>query len=229
MIRSFLKKGLGKILGGGSQPPAEPKAYPFKYEGKEQAARAEADRLAATSEDHGHSHSHDHAPEPTPEPVEAAPQAAPEPQAEPQAAPSAMPSDDELALTSVPEIKKLLAEFGIKPRSKANKAELIQLLKEAHGGGSATQEEDATPAPATTTGGLDPAEVQELLDDMVRPALQADGGDIQLVKVDGMDVHVQLVGACTTCPSSIMTMKMGVEALFKEEFPGFGELIQING
>lgn len=69
-------------------------------------------------------------------------------------------------------------------------------------------------------------EVQELLDDMVRPALQGDGGDITLIKVENNDIHVKLVGACSTCPSSIMTMKMGVEALLREEFPHMGELVQ---
>ncbi|MCB9746096.1 MAG: NifU family protein [Alphaproteobacteria bacterium] len=63
---------------------------------------------------------------------------------------------------------------------------------------------------------------------MVRPALQADGGDIALIKIEGVDVYVKLVGSCSTCPSSIMTMKAGVEALFKEEFPGMGELIQVG-
>ena len=71
-------------------------------------------------------------------------------------------------------------------------------------------------------------EVWELLDEMVRPALQSDGGDITLVKVENNDVHVQLVGACSTCPSSIMTMKMGVEALLREEFPQMRELVQVG-
>ena len=69
-------------------------------------------------------------------------------------------------------------------------------------------------------------EVWELLDDMVRPALQGDGGDITLIKVEDNDVHVRLTGACSTCPSSIMTMKMGVEALLREEFPHMRELVQ---
>lgn len=68
--------------------------------------------------------------------------------------------------------------------------------------------------------------VQEILDDMVRPALQGDGGDITLLKVEDNNIHVKLVGACSTCPSSIMTMKMGVEALLREEFPGMKELVQ---
>ena len=70
--------------------------------------------------------------------------------------------------------------------------------------------------------------VQEILDDMVRPALQGDGGDISLLKIEDNDVYVKLVGACTTCPSSIMTMKMGVEALLREEFPSMRELIQVD-
>ena len=70
--------------------------------------------------------------------------------------------------------------------------------------------------------------IQEVFDDMVRPALQADGGDIALVKIEKSDIYVRLVGACNTCPSAVMTMKLGVEALLKEEFPGMGELIQMD-
>lgn len=70
--------------------------------------------------------------------------------------------------------------------------------------------------------------VQEILDEMVRPALQGDGGDISLIKVEDNNVYVKLVGACSTCPSSIMTMKMGVEALLKEEFPAMNELVDVG-
>jgi Fe-S cluster biogenesis protein NfuA len=71
--------------------------------------------------------------------------------------------------------------------------------------------------------------VKEIMDEMVRPALQGDGGDITLIKVENNDIFVKLVGACSTCPSSIMTMKKGVEALLKEEFPMMGSLIQVDG
>ena len=71
-------------------------------------------------------------------------------------------------------------------------------------------------------------DVQAILDDMVRPALQGDGGDISLLKVEDRRIYVRLVGACSTCPSSIMTMKLGVEALLKEEFPQMEELIQVE-
>jgi Fe-S cluster biogenesis protein NfuA len=70
--------------------------------------------------------------------------------------------------------------------------------------------------------------VQDILDDMVRPALQGDGGDIRLIKVEDNNIYVKLVGSCSTCPSSIMTMKMGVEALLKEEFPMMNELVQVD-
>jgi Fe-S cluster biogenesis protein NfuA len=72
------------------------------------------------------------------------------------------------------------------------------------------------------------AAVQEIMDEMVRPALQGDGGDITLIRIENNDVYVKLVGSCSTCPSSIMTMKMGVEALLKEEFPIMGSLIQVE-
>ena len=56
--------------------------------------------------------------------------------------------------------------------------------------------------------------------DMVRPSLQADGGDVELVAVsdDGV-VSVKLTGACAGCPMSEMTLKMGIENYLKKEIP----------
>lgn len=88
-----------------------------------------------------------------------------------------------------------------------------------------TAESDAAPADGPV---MTYDEVWELLDEMVRPALQSDGGDISLIKVEDNNVHVKLVGACSTCPSSIMTMKMGVEALLREEFPHMQDLVQVD-
>jgi Fe-S cluster biogenesis protein NfuA len=54
----------------------------------------------------------------------------------------------------------------------------------------------------------------------VRPALQADGGDVQLVDVDDEGlVKVQLMGACGGCPMSQMTLKMGIEKILKQSVP----------
>ncbi|MCP4648976.1 MAG: NifU family protein [PVC group bacterium] len=62
-------------------------------------------------------------------------------------------------------------------------------------------------------------EVEKVLE-QVRPALQADGGDVELVDVteDGI-VKVQLKGACGCCPMSQMTLKMGIEKKLKEAIP----------
>ena len=60
--------------------------------------------------------------------------------------------------------------------------------------------------------------IQEALD-KIRPALQADGGDVELVEVEDGVVKVRLQGACCGCPMSQMTLKMGIEARLKEEFP----------
>ena len=75
---------------------------------------------------------------------------------------------------------------------------------------------------------LSAEKVQEVLDEMVRPALQGDGGDITLVRIESNNIYVRLVGSCKSCPSSIATMRMGVEALLKEEFPAMNELIQVD-
>jgi Fe-S cluster biogenesis protein NfuA len=62
--------------------------------------------------------------------------------------------------------------------------------------------------------------------DLIRPALQNDGGDIELVGVDETTgvVKVKLVGACGGCPMSQMTLRMGVERVLKEEVPEVTEV-----
>ncbi len=56
--------------------------------------------------------------------------------------------------------------------------------------------------------------------DAIRPALQADGGDIVFKSIDDDGVvHVELVGACGTCPVSTMTLKAGVERIIKDRVP----------
>jgi Fe-S cluster biogenesis protein NfuA len=69
-------------------------------------------------------------------------------------------------------------------------------------------------------------EVRKVLD-TIRPALQADGGDVELIDVteDGV-VKVKLVGACGHCPMSTMTLKMGIERTLKDKVPGVKEVIQ---
>jgi Fe-S cluster biogenesis protein NfuA len=61
-------------------------------------------------------------------------------------------------------------------------------------------------------------EVEEVLKG-IRPALQADGGDVELVDVVGGVVKVRLKGACGSCPMANMTLKHGIEAALKERIP----------
>jgi Fe-S cluster biogenesis protein NfuA len=71
---------------------------------------------------------------------------------------------------------------------------------------------------------LDPAEMnQRIIDaiELIRPALQSDGGDIVFGELDADGVvHVTLVGACGTCPISMQTLKAGVERIIMDRVPG---------
>ena len=60
--------------------------------------------------------------------------------------------------------------------------------------------------------------IQKALD-KIRPMLQADGGDVELVDVQDGVVKVRLQGACAGCPMSQMTLKNGIEKILKEEIP----------
>ncbi len=60
--------------------------------------------------------------------------------------------------------------------------------------------------------------------DSIRPALMADGGNVELVAVEDGIVKVRLQGACGTCPSALMTLKQGIEVRVKEEVPEISEV-----
>lgn len=68
--------------------------------------------------------------------------------------------------------------------------------------------------------------VQEVIE-MIRPSLQADGGDIELVDVVDDIVQVRLQGACGVCPSSIYTLKLGVERILTERIPEVKEVVAV--
>ena len=61
----------------------------------------------------------------------------------------------------------------------------------------------------------------------IRPALQADGGDVELIDVNDGTVQVKLTGACAGCPMSTMTLKMGIERKLKEEVPEIKEVVAL--
>ncbi|MBN1474668.1 MAG: NifU family protein [Syntrophaceae bacterium] len=70
-------------------------------------------------------------------------------------------------------------------------------------------------------------EVQKAIE-LIRPGLQADGGDVELVDVtsDGV-VKVKLTGACQGCPMSQMTLKMGIEKVIKSKVPDIKEVVSV--
>jgi Fe-S cluster biogenesis protein NfuA len=67
--------------------------------------------------------------------------------------------------------------------------------------------------------------VQEAID-KIRPALQRDGGDVELVSVEDGVVKVRLQGACKGCPMSQMTLKNGIEKFLQKEIP---EVVRVEG
>jgi Fe-S cluster biogenesis protein NfuA len=69
-------------------------------------------------------------------------------------------------------------------------------------------------------------EVLEVLDKL-RPFLQRDGGDVELVDVDEGIVKLKLMGACGSCPSSTITLKAGIERALLEEVEGVQEVMQV--
>ncbi|MBW4512979.1 MAG: NifU family protein [Scytonematopsis contorta HA4267-MV1] len=68
--------------------------------------------------------------------------------------------------------------------------------------------------------------VETVLDEM-RPYLISDGGNVELVDIDGPIVKLRLQGACGSCPSSTMTLRMGIERRLKEMIPEIAEIEQI--
>ncbi len=80
-----------------------------------------------------------------------------------------------------------------------------------------------------SAGGTVTERVQGVID-QIRPLLQADGGDIELVGVDEETqvVSVRLQGACKGCPGAAMTLKMGVERHLREKVPEVSEVVAVE-
>lgn len=83
--------------------------------------------------------------------------------------------------------------------------------KEGHGGGDTEIEK----------------KIRQILDEEIRPAVAMDGGDITFYGYDNGIVTLHLQGSCSTCPSSIMTLKMGVENRLRSLIPEVREVVQI--
>ncbi|EHA60183.1 MAG: NifU family protein [Synechococcus sp.] len=79
---------------------------------------------------------------------------------------------------------------------------------------------------STETMALTNENVEKVLDEL-RPFLMADGGNVEVVEIDGPIVKVRLQGACGSCPSSTMTLKMGIERKMRESIPEVSEVVQV--
>lgn len=70
--------------------------------------------------------------------------------------------------------------------------------------------------------------MRRVLEDKIRPGVQLDGGDIELVSVlDGI-VTIRLFGACEGCPMSPVTLRAGVERILREEFPDIHDVVAVE-
>jgi Fe-S cluster biogenesis protein NfuA len=69
-------------------------------------------------------------------------------------------------------------------------------------------------------------QVEKILNE-IRPSLQADGGDVELIDVQDGTVKVKLKGSCAGCPMSSMTLKMGIERMLKEQIKEVKEVVSV--
>jgi Fe-S cluster biogenesis protein NfuA len=76
-------------------------------------------------------------------------------------------------------------------------------------------------------GGIEMREKVEEALGRIRPALQADGGDVELIDVKEGVVSVRLVGACGGCPMSTMTLRNGIERILKQNVPEVKEVVTV--
>lgn len=95
--------------------------------------------------------------------------------------------------------------------------DIQEILDNEHHIAKKKEEEENGTAPAPMTNLQKIMKVQQVIEEEVRPGLQADGGNIELIDVNGDQVIVKLKGACAGCPSAHITLKRWVEAKLKEK------------
>ena len=72
-------------------------------------------------------------------------------------------------------------------------------------------------------------QIEEILDQRIKPAVAQDGGDIQFVKFESGRVFLEMRGACSGCPSSVLTLKSGIENMLKYYIPEIVSVEAVNG
>lgn len=135
-------------------------------------------------------------------------------------------------LFGIPEVKSIFLMKNFVSVTQKNGAEWGDLQMEvgkriqgyfAHGGATLAAPED----PQARYTGVE-KRIVEVLEDVVRPAVQRDGGDIAFAGFEDGTVQLYMLGSCVGCPSSLATLKMGVENLLKDTVPEVKEVVAIQ-
>jgi len=94
---------------------------------------------------------------------------------------------------------------------------------------SRQEQNAATPIDAPVDAPTEPIDTEILREalEYIRPALQADGGDVVLLGTEGGTVNLELVGACAGCPLSMMTLTAGIERILRDRVPGVEEVVAV--
>ena len=104
----------------------------------------------------------------------------------------------------------------------------IQAILDDMNGQQARAEETTAPAPSNLTNLQRIALIQSVMDTVIRPGLKADGGDVELIDIDGNDVKVRLKGKCAGCGAALQTLKHWVEAKLREKVSGGINVIEVK-
>ncbi len=105
---------------------------------------------------------------------------------------------------------------------------VISILQKELDSGETGVDVSLLTASTTSEGGSDiEARIREILDNEIRPAVAMDGGDITFHSYEDGIVMLRLQGACSSCPSSTLTLKMGIENRLREEIPEIRDVVQI--
>ena len=103
---------------------------------------------------------------------------------------------------------------------------ITQTIEHAIAAGKILAEGTSTGPSSTTSGDIE-NKIRAILDNEIRPAVAMDGGDVVFYGYENGIVKLHLQGACSSCPSSIMTLKAGVENRLRMEVPEIKEVIQV--
>lgn len=108
-----------------------------------------------------------------------------------------------------------------------NDAVLEALKSHLEGGGQVLREGVLESRAAAFAGTPIESQIREILETEIRPAVAMDGGDISLERYENGIVYVNMKGSCSGCPSSTMTLKMGIESRLKGAIPEIQEVVAL--